>query len=133
VVGLIDANDPDFEFANFSLDELVEVAARMDDQLGLDGGKLRRADWQGIRGARAFADHYSKISDWRSSPKGKIWGEALGAWALEHPSEPRTGAERPLLRMISAAFWAWHSNYEIQRDRFEIDPQTFESRPRRQP
>ena len=133
VVGLIDANDPDFEFANFSLDELVEVAARMDDQFGLDGGKVRRANWQGIKSAQAFADHYSKISDRHSSPKGKVWGKALAAWALKHSAEPRSGAERPFLRMISAAFWAWHSNYEIQRDRFEIDPQTFESRRRSQP
>jgi hypothetical protein len=88
VVGLIDANDPDFEFANFSLEELVEVAARMDDQFGLDGGKLRCANWQGIKSARVFADYYRKISDRHSSPKGKIWGETLAAWALEHPSDP---------------------------------------------
>lgn len=95
VVGLIEANDPDFEFANFFLAELVEVAARMDDQLGLNGGRLRRADWGGIKGTRAFADQYRKISDRRSSPKGEMWGEALAAWALEHPSDPRTEAERP--------------------------------------
>ena len=118
VVGLIDANDPDFEFANFSLDELVEVAARMDDQFGLDGGKVRRANWQGIKSAQAFADHYSKISDRHSSPKGKVWGKALAAWALKHSAAPRSGAERPFLRMISAAFWAWHSNYEIREGPF---------------
>lgn len=133
VVGLINANDPDFEFANFSIDELVEVAARIDDRHGFDGGKLRRAGWQDINGSRAFADRYSKISERRSSPKGKEWGEALADWAIEHPARPNTGADRPFVRMISLAFWAWNSNYENLRDRFELDPQTFESRPRRTP
>jgi hypothetical protein len=131
VVGLIDANDPDFEFANFSIDELVEVAARIDDRLGFDGGKLRRANWQDIKGSQAFADQYRKISDRRSSLKGKLWGEALADWAVEHPSRSNTGADRPFVRMISLAFWAWNSNYEYLRDRFEIDPHTFESGPRR--
>ena len=130
MVGLINANDPDFEFANFSLDELVGVAALMDDQTGLDGRKLRHANWQGIKSAPAFADNYSKVSDKHSSPKGKIWGEALANYALDHPADPRTGAERPFLHMVSAALWAWHSNYDHQKDRFEIDAQTFESRPR---
>jgi hypothetical protein len=130
VVGLIEANEPDFEFANFSLQELIEIAALMDDRERLNGNMIRQADWQGVDNGRAFADRYTRVSEKHSSPKGKAWGEVLAAYALEHPVDPRTGAERPFLRMVSAAFWAWHSNYELQKDHFEIDPRTFESKPR---
>jgi hypothetical protein len=34
VVGFIAANTPDFEFANFTLEELVEVACRIDEHYG---------------------------------------------------------------------------------------------------
>ncbi len=130
VVGLIDANDPDFEFANFSLDELVEIAAFMDEQHGLKGEKIRKADWQGVASGRAFAGGYSRVSEKHASPKGKEWGEALASYALVHPVNPRTGAERPFLRMVSASFWAWHSNYEFQKEHFVFDPQTFEAKRR---
>jgi hypothetical protein len=133
VVGLIDANDPDFEFANFSLDELVEIAALMDERHGLKGDKVRKADWQGVASGRAFADRYSSVSEKRASPKGRDWGEALAAYALAHPVNPRTGAERPFLRLVSAAFWAWHSNYEFQKEHVVFDPQTFETRRRHSP
>jgi hypothetical protein len=133
VVGLIDANDPDFEFANFSLDELVEIAALMDERHGLKGEKVRKALWQGIASGRAFADRYSSVSEKHASPKGKDWGEALAAYALAHPVNPRTGAERPFLRVVSAAFWAWHSNYEFQKEHSVFDPQTFEAKRRPSP
>jgi hypothetical protein len=32
--------------------------------------------------------------------------------------------------MVSAAFWAWHSNYEFQKEHFVFDPQTFEAKRR---
>ena len=38
VVGSIHANAPDFEFANFDLAELVEIAARIDEAEGVFGG-----------------------------------------------------------------------------------------------
>jgi hypothetical protein len=76
VVGLINANNPDFEFANFTLDELVRIAASMDEHLGFDGEKLRKTDWQGVDASRAFAQRYEKVSERRRPLKGKEWGEA---------------------------------------------------------
>ena len=47
VVGLIVAHTPDFEFANFSVKELAEIAARVDAAHGFSGAKLRGHDWTG--------------------------------------------------------------------------------------
>ncbi len=126
IVGLIDANDPDFEFANFALDELVEIAALMDERLGFDGGKVRKADWKGVNNGKVFAERYRRASERRRPLKGKDWGEALAAYALAHPSHPRTGGPRAFLRAMQAAIWAWNSNYDFQKENFTFDPKTFE-------
>ncbi len=60
VVGSIDANKPDFEFANFSLPELVEVAARLDESFETSGEALRTHDWTGISNSRDFSEEYCK-------------------------------------------------------------------------
>jgi hypothetical protein len=127
VVGSINANDPDFEFANFSLHELVEIAALIDECLGFDGKRVRNAESKGIYGGKAFAERYSRVSERRCSPQGKEWGEALAAHAIKNPVNPRTGAERPLLRIVSAACWAWHSDYDFQKEHVTFDPQAFEA------
>jgi len=130
IVGLVDANDPDFEFANFSLDELVEITALMDERLGFKGGKIRNADWNGIGRAGALAERYRKLSARRCSLKGKEWGEALAAYAIEHPDHPQTSTKRPFLRTVSAAVWAWNSNYSFRKECFTFDPKTFEEKRR---
>ena len=130
VVGSINANNPDFEFANFTLDELVEIAASMDERLGFDGGKLRKTDWQGVDTGGVFAGRYRKASDRRRALKGEEWGEALAAHAIEHPRHPQTGAERPLFRMLSAATWGRSSDYNFHKEHFRLDPKTFESKRR---
>lgn len=128
VVGLINANNPDFEFANFSLSELVEIAASLDERFGLDGEKIRTADWNGVKGSKVFAERYARVSERACSLKGKAWGEALAEYAIKHPVNAGTGMERPISRAVSAAYWAWHSNYEFQKSHFTFDPQTFETR-----
>jgi hypothetical protein len=130
IVGAINANAPDFEFANFSLNELVEIAALMDERLGFDGEKVRKADWKGVATGRTFADRYRRNSERRCSPKGKEWGEALAAHAIKHNAIPTKGAERPLLRAARAAAQGWRSNYSFQKEHSSFDRETFEARPR---
>jgi hypothetical protein len=44
VVGSIAANRPDFEFANFTVQELADIAARMDESHGFSGAPIRKAE-----------------------------------------------------------------------------------------
>ena len=62
VVGFIAAHQPDFEFHNFTIQELVEVAARIDDGKSFSGNIVRNGDWTGIMNARAFEERYKEIS-----------------------------------------------------------------------
>jgi hypothetical protein len=130
IVGSIQANKPDFEFANFSLDELVEIAARLDDKLGFDGSKVKQARWAGIARGRQFEDHYAKVSDRKGPLKGKDWGEALAEYALQNQRNTSMNTERPLLRQVLAALRGWDSNYDFQKKTYAFDAQTFEQKPR---
>jgi hypothetical protein len=126
IVGEINANLPDFEFANFSLSELVEVAASLDEQCGVDATTIRNADWSGINGGTMFAEKYEKISLRGASLKGELWGKALAEHAMRSPIHPSTGVRRRFIEACTAALWAWHSNYEDTKERYTFDPQTFE-------
>jgi hypothetical protein len=81
VVGQIAAHNPDFEFANFDITELVEIAARLDETYNFSGDSLRNADWTGVLNGRAFAEKYRQLSLRKSAGlKGEQWGRALAAF-----------------------------------------------------
>jgi hypothetical protein len=127
VVGIIASHDPDFEYANFTLEELVEVAAQLDEQHGYPGDPVRRADWARIASGGAFEREYGAVSARKpSSLKGEEWGRALAKFAIERPRRSDTGVERPLWLQIRAAVRARTSNYDFQSEHFTFDSATFE-------
>ena len=75
VVGLIFPHKPDFEFANFAVDELAEVAARVSEADGDSDNatRIRSEDWTGISSCREFESRLCKISS-RNLKKGEKWG-----------------------------------------------------------
>jgi hypothetical protein len=126
-VGFIAAHQPDFEFANFTLRELVEVAARIDEANGSSGDPVRNGNWTGIESGRAFEERYKEISPRRPRAlKGKEWGEALAAYADEHPNRLDDGSERPFVGEIRAALLGRIARYDLQKERFGFDRDTFE-------
>jgi hypothetical protein len=132
VVGSIFAHEPDFEFANFTLDELVDVAARLDNTEGFDSDTLRNGDWTGVQTGRAFEDRYLALSNRKRALKGERWGRALAQYAGEKPNRPG-GAERPFTTSLRHAVLAQSSNYNHHKDSFVIDPKTFRTEPRQSP
>ncbi len=54
IVGFIAAHKPDFEFANFTIQELIEITARIDERKGFSGELIRNADWVGVRNGGDF-------------------------------------------------------------------------------
>lgn len=127
VVGLVYAHDPDFEFANFDLEELVEVAARFDDDRGVSGKRVREGDWTGVDGGKAFEEKYCAVSARRPRQlKGPEWGRVLGEYAAEHPEFRSTGKTRPLCKAVEAAIRCRVVSYDFHLKRFRIDPRSFE-------
>lgn len=127
IVGSVAGHKPDFEFANFNIEELIEVAAQIDEAQGASGDVLRNADWEGVTGARAFEDRYKQISLRRPrSLKGREWGEALTKYAVENPKRSDDGTDRPFWGEVHAALSARIAHYDFQKDHFRFDPDTLE-------
>ncbi len=127
IVGSICANAPDFEFANFTLPELVEIAARLDEAKGYPGCPIRDADWTGIRNGADFEKRYGKVSATQVSKiKNRDWGRALAAYAVEYPNRDDDGKRRPFLHEIDSALGVSFANYDWQKEHLTFDPNTFQ-------
>ena len=132
VVGSIFAHKPDFQFANFTLDELVHVAAELDRTEGFDSDALRNSDWTGIGTGKAFENRYLAVSNRGRALKGENWGRALARYAEERPNRP-DGAERQFTVSLRHAVLAQSSNWDHHKDSSVIDPKTFRTEPRQKP
>jgi hypothetical protein len=124
VVGYVSPSDPDFEFANFTVRELVEIAAQLDEEDGCSGDVLRLADWTGIANARAFEKRYGQLSETGRSLKGQRWGRALARHAFVQPIHAH-GGSRPLLKTYEAALQSRIVHYDHQAAVYRIDPDSF--------
>jgi hypothetical protein len=131
VVGSVAVHRPDFELANFTVQELVELAAHRDRERGYEVDDLLNGDWTGINDGGEFEKKYRWTSTRKTAAlKGEDWGRALARYMDQHPKGPDTGAVRPLLHEIRAAIHRWNSNYDAHREHFAIDPVMFKQIPR---
>jgi hypothetical protein len=131
VVGYVAGHTPDFEFGNFTLAELVEVAVRVDESYGVPGTALRAHDWVGVTNSRAFEHRYLRVSERRPRGlKGQEWGEALAKYAIEKPYWNGTQDRRPFLETVEIALRALRVQYDHHRAEYQIDPNTFRLIPR---
>ena len=123
-VGSIDFNDPDLEFANFSLEELVEIAAQFDEERGFAADCVRNADWNGVASGKGLEKRYREVSSSKKNLKSVRFGALLAEWAAKHPVHPHSKESRRILQSAFAARSASTSNYDRQRERFTFDPET---------
>jgi hypothetical protein len=129
ITGSVFAHDPDFEFANFMRDELVGIAASLDESDGFSGSPLREAEWNGIMTGKDFEEKYRSVSETHRSLKGERWGRALGRFAEQNPDR-LDGKPRPFRDALMHATLAQSSNYDHDRETHRIDPATFQRVPR---
>ncbi|APD89774.1 hypothetical protein BM524_08240 [Alteromonas mediterranea] len=127
IVGYVNCNSPDFEFDNFTIDELVEVAARLDENEGGDTQDLRNYDWSGVKSGKEFETRYKSLSKiGQRGLKGQRWGEALAQYAWENSMVQINGRKRPFFETLNVILRSRRVKYDYQRDNFYICPETFE-------
>jgi len=127
IVGYIAAHKPDFEFANFTVEELAEVVAGLDESYGKPGEVVRNAEWKDVHNGRAFEEKYMSVSVRKPRGlKGKEWGEALAAYADVHPNRSDSGSERPFWTEIRSALQGRVASYDFQQESIGFDPETFQ-------
>ena len=126
IVGYINLNRPDFEFENFTLDELIEVAFILDENLGFDSQKLMSGNKQNVSSGKGFEKYYIEHSARKISLKGCEWGKALAKYACEYPLKKDSGKKRAFIETVEQVLLAKRVSYDYQRDHFEIDPNDFQ-------
>lgn len=127
VVGHLAVHRPDFELANFTLGELVEIAARLDDEQGFDGGRVRGADWARVRTAGDFEARYVEVSERGRPLSAERWGRELAAHAASHPRRPDTNGRRPIWIEIETALRGRLVNYDGLPRTARLERETFEA------
>ena len=130
VVGYINCNQPDFEFENFTLEELIEVAIGIDKAQGLDTQKLRTADKSNIKSGKEFEKYYYEHSETKQSLKGNLWGKCLAEYALDNKLKEKDKIKRPFIETLEYALHSSIVRYEYQRDNFYIDSDDFKNKKR---
>jgi hypothetical protein len=127
IVGYITPNNPDFEFFNFTLDELIEIVACMDEKNGFNGDSLRNADWGEVSNGRKFEERYLRLSSRKPrSLKGAEWGVILAEYAIKNQKKRGGTEDRPLWAEIRIAVNMKSAHYGWTRDHSKFDPDTFE-------
>jgi len=120
---------PDFEFANFTLDELEAVLwsmAQEDDVPEDVRDKLHEA-LQGTTTAKELMKRASKVLREyieKDVSKGETWGEKLIEYALAHPTREHEGKTETRLVMEAlrmALSMSWGS-YVLQKRESRVDP-----------
>ena len=126
--------DPDLEFANFSVDELLTVAlsmaARMREMSSLP--TLAHVDVlshvQSACSGDEFFQKFHHATDLREVGKGEGWGAALMAYAIDHRTLPaghaRSGQTRPLLEIAQILVRAQRAPFLQSLAREKVDPTT---------
>lgn len=121
-------SSPNFEEANYTLDELAKILweAALEQGVGGDGEDdfIRLAS-----GGGSFKSMLQMIKDQypllNQIGKGKEWGERLMRYALSAPYRPGDGGpaptKRPIIEAVDAAMRARKSNYLTTRRRFRVD------------
>ncbi|MCE9559285.1 MAG: hypothetical protein K8R88_10060 [Armatimonadetes bacterium] len=123
VVGVIFKNSPDLETGCFQIDELLKATVYFEESIGVqDLEPLDPDDFRDINSGRKFEEQYCKI---RRAPslKGKLWGEALMRVAFESGK----GEENRLVHAYACAVRGVSADYEVQRVRHPLNPETFEN------
>ncbi len=124
-------SSPDFEFANFAIDELFDVAIKFAGEQGYEIGD-RDGFWAQIRKAKSGKEFVAIFKEFCSGEidKGESWGEALMSHAVQHPDFPegheRQGATRPIIEAARLILTARNAGYMRSIDQYQVDSETGE-------
>lgn len=117
---------PDFEFSNFTLEELEGILwdiAKKEDTVSAARDSLHTAI-VGVHNCDALLKAAARaVPQLIAITKGKAWGERLMNYALQHPNKPN-GTPRPIIYAIRSASRADSANFHHQCTEYKVDPQT---------
>lgn len=129
--GEFDISDPDFEFRNFTVEELTDVAWQMalEQNAGAEWRERFFSACARASSGKEFTRRASAaIPNFRLEiAKGKRWGKLLMAYAAKSPNriDPKSGksAPRPFLQLAQDAYNAVDASFHVHRRTMRVDPE----------
>jgi hypothetical protein len=119
--------EPDFEEANFTLDELAQIAV----QMAADGGVQLAVTAEQIAGMKEAGVPVGKAIEriWSRQKfyggKGTEWGRRLAEWAMTHPCPPELmeNQRRPAIEILHFMLRGQSSDYASTIESVDVDEQ----------
>lgn len=119
--------DPDFEFANFTVRELCEIASTVFGPYDISELLEQTKDCTTAKGLFVAL----KAAGVAAATKGELWGRALCEYGYEHPTgEFGEPADRIMNRLIRTVYQCCTFTYETTRRRCKVDPESGQLVPR---
>jgi hypothetical protein len=128
--GMFYISKPDFEFANFTLDELVEILWEIASENGAESSEKQKLVEQtstATTGKELFKLAKQAVPALGRADKGSIWGEKLMRFALKnHQIQQSDGSskDRLVIESIYEALHAIDCNYYLSRKESRVDVET---------
>lgn len=122
--------EPDFELANFSREELLDIAlrleAREDEVTATSERRARLMPMVAmVRSGKAFMRVLQENEITRVR-KSEEWGKALMTFAIAEPTLPvahaRSGQKRPIVKAADLLMRARLAGFQRSVDHFQVDP-----------
>jgi len=126
-------SEPDFEFQNFSVDELAKIAWGLLDDLqksAIDHQSFSEAIKIATSGNEFFRLIRKVDLELSHFEKGGEWGQALAKYAYEFPTVEGSKKERPFITSLQTIIRSVNDNYRFTREKSRLDPVTGELIPR---
>ncbi len=127
-------SDPDFEFANFEVEELEEVLWKLagEENSNQEGREQLHNCVKQAQRSTEFVNGVNQASQSLTQliglVKGEKWGEELMRYAWEH--QIKQNQERQIVKIVKLAlYWEKTINlerYEIAKKKYTVDPQSGE-------
>ncbi len=127
-------SDPDFEFANFEVEELEEVLWKLagEENPNQEGREQLHNCVKQAQRSTEFVNGVNQASQSLTQliglVKGEKWGEELMRYAWEH--QIKQNQERQIVKIVKLAlYWEKTINlerYEIAKKKYTVDPQSGE-------
>ena len=129
ICGMFFVSKPDFEFQNFKIDELTEVAFQLAVKKGLEGSlleKLKKETKKAKSAKEFFKILHNQLSIFRSVSKGAEWGKALVEYARWNLLGKEFGDENDRLinHVIRIIYNGFNVSYEATRQEYKVDPKS---------
>lgn len=120
-------SQPDFEFSNFSIDELTEIVWEFVDEIEKSEQLyqlLHEAVNKAINAKELIKTARKTIPSLSQLAKGNEWGEKLAEFAARKPELAGSEIDRPFIEACKTAIQSIDSDYHFNRTGCRVDPFT---------